>query len=489
MPHTDGPEDIDVHCAECGYNLTGAVSGRCPECGWVIEPSTLAEAASPTRRVWRLFAGVTAAVVGAGTSMAVVSLLGDVRPSAEMALLGGLGLSAVVGYAIIAYLALRPWRGDHARWPLPRGDASAAVAALAGVSIVFGFALVVIPQHLRSPAALEYVMTVGVFTFPGWALLALWLASFRVVVLGQDVHAAALGETPECRPEHAPFVVDVFERYPRDDVAIVQTSAPRATSREIDASIDRVWRAALASAARDGKLLHDGELARLVDLDRSGSRLTLVLGRTTYREFVGTNHANVGMVRIKGDAYLANPLGVSVVPVTRDGVIVLGVRSDRVAFHAGNVHPLGGMVEAADRGDDGRYDVIGGALRELSEEIGVTTDEIVHPAVIGLIRDRAISQPELLVGVQLTLTRPEVARRFDAWPDHDEHVRLEFLPDEPDAVARWMLDAGPTTPVAEGAVLLHGRHAWGPAWFEQVCLVCYGELPVFAAATSSGPDA
>jgi hypothetical protein len=27
-----------VHCGQCGYNLTGNVSGICPECGWKIPP-------------------------------------------------------------------------------------------------------------------------------------------------------------------------------------------------------------------------------------------------------------------------------------------------------------------------------------------------------------------------------------------------------------------------------------------------------------------
>lgn len=28
------------HCAKCGYNLTGNISGRCPECGQVSSPAT-----------------------------------------------------------------------------------------------------------------------------------------------------------------------------------------------------------------------------------------------------------------------------------------------------------------------------------------------------------------------------------------------------------------------------------------------------------------
>jgi len=34
-------------CVECGYDLTANVSGKCPECGWEIDPQRLAAAATP----------------------------------------------------------------------------------------------------------------------------------------------------------------------------------------------------------------------------------------------------------------------------------------------------------------------------------------------------------------------------------------------------------------------------------------------------------
>ncbi|MFW5682513.1 MAG: carbon starvation protein A [Phycisphaeraceae bacterium] len=41
-----------LHCLQCGYDLTGNISGTCPECGWEIDPAAMeateAEAAKPT---------------------------------------------------------------------------------------------------------------------------------------------------------------------------------------------------------------------------------------------------------------------------------------------------------------------------------------------------------------------------------------------------------------------------------------------------------
>ena len=33
---TESRKSIDAHCWECGYELTGNSSGRCPECGWRV---------------------------------------------------------------------------------------------------------------------------------------------------------------------------------------------------------------------------------------------------------------------------------------------------------------------------------------------------------------------------------------------------------------------------------------------------------------------
>jgi hypothetical protein len=34
--------DLSINCGQCGYDLTGNVSGVCPECGWRIPPEIIA---------------------------------------------------------------------------------------------------------------------------------------------------------------------------------------------------------------------------------------------------------------------------------------------------------------------------------------------------------------------------------------------------------------------------------------------------------------
>jgi len=40
-----------MHCGQCGYNLTGNVSGVCPECGWKI-PKQTSQIESPAWGMW-----------------------------------------------------------------------------------------------------------------------------------------------------------------------------------------------------------------------------------------------------------------------------------------------------------------------------------------------------------------------------------------------------------------------------------------------------
>ena len=37
----------DLYCQECGYNLRGLISNRCPECGWFLETVRATESQIP----------------------------------------------------------------------------------------------------------------------------------------------------------------------------------------------------------------------------------------------------------------------------------------------------------------------------------------------------------------------------------------------------------------------------------------------------------
>ena len=50
-------------------------------------------------------------------------------------------------------------------------------------------------------------------------------------------------------------------------------------------------------------------------------------------------------------------------------------------------------------------------------------------------------------------------------------------PDDPESLLAWLDSARPVAPVAEAALLLHGRHTWGDPWYEHACYSRYGAIP------------
>jgi 8-oxo-dGTP pyrophosphatase MutT (NUDIX family) len=200
------------------------------------------------------------------------------------------------------------------------------------------------------------------------------------------------------------------------------------------------------------------------------------LGDTCYRDFLGTNLFNAAKVARINPAFLADAVGTSSIVLTSDGFLVLGRRSDRVAFHAGYMHTFGGMLEAADRRTGG-YDLFGGLKREVMEELGVCEGEIGSVVLTGLARDRAIRQPEMLFDLGVTLTRMELSARFHPGLSDGEHTAIEFVPDDPEAIIRFLVRTSRIAPVAQAGLLLHGKHNWSADWYEQSCYLLYGGVP------------
>lgn len=288
----------------------------------------------------------------------------------------------------------------------------------------------------------------------------------------------------------APFTIDATGRFPRRRIAQSWSLRERPTTPEIEAAIARSWLARQRSAAGSQCVLFDGELARLVDFkatlqtDGSATELNLELAPTCYREFVGTNMENTALVLRENPDALANPLGTSSVVITSDGSLALGRRSDRVAHHAGFVHTFGGMLEAADRREEGGYDVFGSAIRELREELDLRDNEIIDIVATGIVRDRSLLQPELLFEAELRLTRDQLVQRFDPRLSDGEHTRIELLDDQAAAVASFLHDVGPIAPVAQAALLLYGRRRWGNEWYERTCRMLYGGCPRASGSTT-----
>lgn len=473
--------ETELLCPDCDYNLTGA-TGRCPWCGWNIDVETLKTAAQ-RHNAGRIAVVVVALIAAAATIAATAFLFHFGRglrwrdAAALIAVTLGAG-----GHLTLASTALLRRRV----WPMRRGEVSAILLILSFISIVAGVtgatqALALAPTPLYSPTGVqvngifEFALTAFFFSLPGLSLLALRLVTFRprrkngIAQEKRDLQVAT--------EERAPFLVQWAGQANYEQLEVNYAENPRPTTPDIERLIAQTWETAERQAREENRMLFNGALIRLAHFAGQANRLRLDVGPTCYRDFVGTHFHNAGLIRATFPDSFAQALGISVLPVTRDGQLVLGRRSTRVAWHGGWLHPFGGMVEPSDRTTVGRIDVFASARRELGEELSVATDHVSAMALIALVRDADLWQPELIFDAALAQSGKELLRTFDHSRDDAEHDALHFVSDDPESIAAFLREQLRLTPVGQAALLTHGRHHFGVEWYDQTCLILYGTLP------------
>lgn len=273
----------------------------------------------------------------------------------------------------------------------------------------------------------------------------------------------------------AAFDIDAFGEFAPGRVQVHLRDTPRPTTPELEACIEGAWQRAMTECPARGAMLFNGELIRWIDHRVEDDTLHIDAGRTTYREFTGTNLYNRHRIAAFGRARFSNPIGTTATLISADGWLLYGRRSQRVAYHAGHVHTFGGALEAVDIRPDGTVDVFAALARELREELGLEPDEVTETVCIGLIHDREIWQPELLFDTTVRLTREALLDRLDRDAD-GEHTAIESLPDTPDAPVPFLMNTSPIAPVAIGALCLHGRRRWGERWYDET-LARLGQPP------------
>jgi len=270
------------------------------------------------------------------------------------------------------------------------------------------------------------------------------------------------------------FIVDLAGCFEPGQVRIARTDEDMPANPALEAMIARTWDACLREARVRDIELFNGRLARYLRHRVDGGMLIVEVGATDYAAFLGTNYYNAYRAAEFGWENYANPLGTSATLITSDGWLLYGRRSRRVACHAGYVHTFGGGLEFAEVEPGSRCDVFGSVLRELREEVSLTADEVERMVCIGLIRDAALRQPELIFDVHVRATRGQLEARLEASTSAHEHDALVALRDEPEAAVPFILAHRPIAPVAVGAICLHGLSRFGMAWYEATVCALWG---------------
>jgi NUDIX domain-containing protein len=248
---------------------------------------------------------------------------------------------------------------------------------------------------------------------------------------------------------------DDIGHYEPGQIVVRWVDSTLKTEPAVTAAIEAAWAGA---AGRRGVLLFDGPMCRLERLVRRGADLELCVSRTSYKTFFGTNLSNPALAERFGDAVMGNAVGASCVLQSADGWLLLGRRNESVAYYPNRVHPFAGALEQSQE-----LDVFKEARRELHEETGLASDQIVALSCLGLVEDVSLRQPELIFAARTSRTREQI----HAGMPIGEHGGLYAVSAASGALEQGIAEAI-LTPVACAALALWGKSNFGDEWFGAV---------------------
>jgi 8-oxo-dGTP pyrophosphatase MutT (NUDIX family) len=262
-----------------------------------------------------------------------------------------------------------------------------------------------------------------------------------------------------------PFILDFFGEFPAEKVRVVWHESAGAEDPQIE-RLKAAWPEHVAEAVQQGRVLFNGPMVRWLGHRVDGGQLVIEAGPTDYATFYCTNYLNHALGDRIGWERFANPIGISANVITSDGWLLYGRRNQKVACHAGWVHPFGGTVDPTDRDEDGGLDLFAGMARELREELNLSDDELAELVCLGMIRDPEIRQPELVFDARVCCSRAELEARIQ--PDDAEHIDIAVCADDADVYLDFLRRERQITPIAIGSLCLHARRVHGEALYDRM---------------------
>ncbi len=242
-----------------------------------------------------------------------------------------------------------------------------------------------------------------------------------------------------------------------------------APSSTIQQWMDVLWQQKLAIAHEKGMRLFDSQLFRLVQATASlDGILHLVLGNTSYKEYVTTREAD--FARGRDRSKLSNALGVCSVVETSDGYILLD-RRQGVDAYVGRYHVIGGFFE---RDLDStnistkevRPDPFAAISREIREETGIQSADMREQCCLGAVYDLTLPHCELCFLTRLNISLQEVLTRV---PEGDEIKQLHTLYVTPENLRDFIFtNHGNISPTGEPNLLMYGAVKFGEGWWDEV---------------------
>ena len=207
----------------------------------------------------------------------------------------------------------------------------------------------------------------------------------------------------------------------------------------------------------------------------AGEGLHLILGNTSYKEYVTTREPSFAHNHARED--LGNALSVCSVVETTDGHILLDKRQG-VDVYVGRYHVIGGFFErnldtstttatsATTATTATNPDPFGAMRREIREETGIQAADIADQYCLGAVYDLATPHAELCFLTRLNIPLNEVRQRE---PEENEIKQLLSLNVTEESLRDFILtNHCNISATGEPNLLLYGAEKFGKRWFEEI---------------------
>lgn len=213
-------------------------------------------------------------------------------------------------------------------------------------------------------------------------------------------------------------------------------------------AIDRNWQRLLENSRSKNLELFNGKLLGLSGFTQSKEVLHLDFHKTDFKTFAYTNSPGTKRTKVQR----ADALGNSVVLVTSDNRLVLGLRSGKVFRDKGKYHCVGGHLELSSIDEAGYVDTFQSISDEILEELVIDSEQIAELTCLGFLRDVSTRQPEQIFSCKIAVDSGSLKLKGE------EHHSLATIENSQESIADFLaVNKEKIVPVAIGALKLHNE--------------------------------
>ena len=259
------------------------------------------------------------------------------------------------------------------------------------------------------------------------------------------------------------------------------------TSEVLDVEIERIWKQKITENPR----VFNGLKFRLETQQVNDDKLTLQLGLTDYRSYLGTAFAPEETVQLamkekshsSSHPFMSHALGVESLLLTSDQWLVFIKRSTDVSEYQGYLCGPGGHAEPKNVVENSKElpheriteilseeskqslileEVFNSAVDEVAEEVGLPHKTLTNNGIIGIARNTAArGKPDLLFLITTVLSRNEIKAIYDKgeMAEKFESTEIAFVPADDKTALQALLDEGKITPPSAAALICFLKQA------------------------------